>query len=185
VPDSRGADCRAKLEHGADRSAADSYTTMPKAASAASTSCAGVSTIGPRISRSAISTFTPEPRGSTTRRPSARRFSGADAWCRWERRTPREKRQLLRAVFDTPTPLKTTLPFTCALPHIHLAMIDSDMSFEGRLSAATLQRRMNIVALAQVAQNPELALSWRSNTISSPSSGREPQGEGDRRVMSF
>ena len=57
--------------------------------------------IGPRTSRSAFSTFTPEPRGSTTRRPSARRFSGADAWCRCERRSSREKRQLLRAVFDS------------------------------------------------------------------------------------
>jgi len=57
-------------------------TTMPKPASAASTSCAGVSPIGPRTSRSASRPSTPEPRGSTPRRPSARRFSGADAWCR-------------------------------------------------------------------------------------------------------
>jgi hypothetical protein len=52
----------------------------------------------------------------------------------------------------------------------HLVMIDSDMSFEGRVidrllrfdkpvvAAAYSQRRMNMVAFAEAARNPELAL---------------------------
>jgi len=56
-------------------------------------------------------------------------------------------------------------------PHItHLVMIDSDMSFEGHVicrmihcdkpvvAAAYSQRRINMVAFAQAARNPELAL---------------------------
>jgi hypothetical protein len=64
-------------------------------------------------------------------------------------------------------------------------MIDSDMSFEGRLSAAALQHRMNIVAFAQVAPGACIVVAFEYNLqLQLQLRNQEPRGEGDRRVMS-